>query len=134
MPISNASIPVGATLAPSGGTATNLVVVGRSLSDAATFVGTTGVTQLTRTAIDFSVKQPKVNAGSPGGFTQGRSIVKITSPKVLANLKRTLNSIKIELSFDPETTDAEVTALKTQAALLLVDSDFTDFWLNQSTN
>lgn len=132
MAIRTSSIPVGATIAPTGGTATGLVSLGQNLTDLSTYLATTGVTQLTRTAMDFTSKQPKVSLTAPGGFTQGRSGVKITSPKVLANLKRTLNSIKIDLSIDPETTVAENLALRSLAALALLDSDFDAFWINQS--
>lgn len=134
MSIKDASLPIGATVAATGGTATNLVVLGGSLTETQAYVGTSGVTQLTRTTATFTVKQPKTSVSAPGGYTQGRSKVRIDVPKVLENLARTSNSISIELAFDPETTAAEVTALLQLASLHLIDTDLSSFWLNQSAS
>lgn len=132
MSIRNASIPIGATFAPSGGTATGLIALGGDASSTKTFVATTGVTALNRTEILFSAKQPKVSPSAPGGFTQGRSSLKVTVPKVLANGNRTLNSATIEMALDPETTAAELNALRSLLQNLIVDADFDMLWLNQS--
>lgn len=134
MPVKTASVPIGATFTPSGGIATSLKVLGSNLDSVQSFVATTGVTQLTRTEVSFSVKQPRVNTASPGGFTQSRSKIRIDTPKVLSNSARTKNSIIVELSVDPETTAVEVEALKTLAINVITDADFADFWLNQSTD
>lgn len=132
MSIRLASVPIGATVAPTGGTATSLVLLNADSTSAKAFIGTAGVTPLTRSEIAFEARAPKVNPTSPGGFTQGRSSAKISSPKVLANAARTLNSAKVEFSIDPETTAAELLILKTNLCLLILDSDFDQLWLNQS--
>lgn len=134
MALRNASIPLGATLTPTGGTATTLSSLGQTLSELKTYLASAGVTQLTRTAVDFSTKQPKASITAPGGFTQGRSSFKMTRPKVLANTKRTLNGISVEISTDPETSAAENLDLRITACLLLLDSELDAFWLNQSVD
>lgn len=132
MSIRLASLPVGATFAPSGGTATNLVLLSSDAANATAFIGTAGVTPLTRTEISFSAKTPKVSPNAPGGFTQGRSSAIIRKPKVLANLKRTINTGKVEFSIDPETTQAEFDSIKSDLVNLIVDADLAQLWINQS--
>ncbi len=132
MTIRNSSVALGATFSPTGGTATSLVALGGDTTTTKTFVGTTGVTPLTRTEISFTGKLAKPSETAPGGFTQGRASLKLTVPKVLANTNRTLNSASVEIALDPETTSVELTAIKSLLINLLNDSDFDQLWLNQS--
>lgn len=132
MGIRTASIALGATFSPTGGTATSLVLMSNGNDEATAFIAAAGVTPLTRTDLTFQAKPSKVSASAPGGFTQGRASAKLTVPKVLANLKRTLNSAKVEMSIDPETTPAELAAIKSNLTNLINDSDFDQLWLNQS--
>lgn len=134
MSIRNASVPVGATYAPTGGTATSMVVLSQESGKISSFIGTSGVTAQTRTECVFDAKIPRPNVAAPGGYTQGRSTVTVKVPKVLANLARTVNTAKVELAFDPETTVAEVTALKTTLINLINDADFDTFWVNQAAD
>lgn len=134
MSIRTASIPVGATITPSGGTATSLALLGSDATSARAFLASSGVTPLTRTELNFVCKQPKPSSGAPGGFTQGRASVKLTVPKTLSNTARTLNSGSVEIAIDPETTAAELLAIKTNLILVLADSDFDQLWLNQSVD
>lgn len=134
MSIRNSSVAVGATYSPTGGTATSLVLLNSDASSTKAFIGTSGVTPLTRSELSFTGKPAKVSPSAPGGFTQGRASVKIVVPKVLANTNRTLNSCAFELSVDPETTAAEVSALKLAMVNFILDADFDQLWLNQSTD
>lgn len=134
MSIRLASVPVGATFAPSGGTATSLVMLSSDSNSASAFVGTTGVTPLTRSEISFVGKPPRVSKTAPGGFTQGRASAVVSQPKVLANLARTLNTAGVYFNIDPETTDAELTALKSLLVNLILDADLAQLWLNQSVD
>lgn len=134
MSIRNASIPLGATYTPTGGTATPLMLLSANNTEVKTFVATTGVTPLTRTEVSFFGKPPKVSASAPGGFTQGRSGFTVSQPKVLTNLKRTLNTAGVTFNIDPETTEAEANALKSLLLTLINDTDFVQLFLNQSVD
>lgn len=134
MSIRNASIPVGATHAPTGGTATSLVVLSQEAGKITSFVGTSGVIAQTRTECTFETKIPRANSSAPGGYTQGRSILVAKVPKILANLARTVNTARVEISIDPETSAAEVAALKSLLVSSIIDSDFDQFWQNQSAD
>lgn len=131
MSISTSSVLVGGTVATTGGTATTMIEKGNTLDnqkvildDSAEFINAT--------LIDFSVRDPKVNSGAPNGYTQARSSVKLSVPLALDNGNRTVNTVTIQLSVDPETTDAEVDAIRVLAAQLIHDSDFDEFWQKQS--
>ena len=127
MSISTALILVDGTVATTGGTSTGLISKGDTLEvsrnildDAAEF--------LAETRVDFSIKDPKVSAGAPNGYTQARSTAKISSPLVLDNGNNTVNTLEQKLSVDPETTDAEIQTMLVNGAQLLIAAAFSDFW------
>jgi hypothetical protein len=132
MGIRTSSIALGATFSPTGGTATAFSTLSSNDQSIKGFLAESGVTPLTRKEVTFEGKPSRANASSPGGYTQGRASAKLAVPKVLANLARTVNTMKVELSVDPETTDAEVTAMKSAMINLINDTDFSQLWLNQS--
>lgn len=133
MTIQNSALLVGASVAASGGTSTNLVTKGLVngagheviLDDNAEFINSTRIT--------FSANDPKVKTGTPNGYTQARSRVVISSPVVLANGNSTVNTLRIELSVDHEVTDADIAEMLSRGAQLMTGSDFTGFWDSQIT-
>jgi hypothetical protein len=134
MSIKTASVPIGATFSPTGGTATAITPLSTSNTDISAYVATAGVMASTRTEVTFSGKVPKVSKTAPGGYSQGRSSVLVKTPKVLANLQRTINTASFSLAIDPETTAAEVAALKSLIVNMITDADFDQFWLNQAVD
>lgn len=127
MSITTASIPLGATYAPSGGTATSFIV--KKATDAGmSVVLDDGSDFLSQTEMSFTTKEPKSNDSAPNGYTQGRNNVHIKVPLSLDNGNRTVNNVKIEISSDIETTDAERATLRELAAHVLLDADYQDFW------
>jgi hypothetical protein len=131
MGIQTASILVDGTVATTGGSATTFITKGDTLNekrvtldDSSEFIANVNV--------QFSVSDPVKNAGAPNGYTQKRSTVKMLVPLALDNALYTMNTMTIQLSVDPETTDAEVESMLVSAAQLLHDSDFSDFWKKQS--
>lgn len=134
MSIKTALVALGSTFTPTGGTSTAIVPLNTSNADITAFVGTSGVIASTRTEITFSGKTPKASSSGPGGYTQGRSSVLVKQPKVLANAARTINTASVSLAIDPETTAAEVAALKSLLINLINDADFDQFWQNQAVD
>jgi hypothetical protein len=131
MSITSASILVDGTVATTGGTATTFIEKGQTLNqwegilnNAAEFLLQQGLT--------FTIKDPKVNAGSPNGYTQKRSSIVLRVPLALDNSGYTVNTLKIELACDHETTAAEIESMLVTGAQLLHDSDFSNFWKKQS--
>lgn len=130
MALSNSSILVDGTVATTGGTATNLEKLSESdnvyvsvLDDSSEF--------LSQTTVTFRTASPKVNSGSPNGYTQQRCYATIKKPLLLDNGEYTVNKAEISFSVDHETTDAEKESLLVMLAQLAHDSDFSDFWKKQ---
>lgn len=131
MAINGGSVLLDGTVSATGGTATSLLSKGENgethkvlLNDGAAFVS--------QKTVDFTVKEPRVSASSPSGYTQARSIVLLKVPKILADGSRTVNTLRIEFAGDINTTDAERLTMRSLGAQFLVDSDLTSFWNAQS--
>jgi hypothetical protein len=130
MAIIGAGIKYGSStfVVPSDGTATTLSSLGmkdgRTLQ---TFLAA-DTDILTRRSVDFTAKSAIVSPQAPNGFTQRRSQAVIFFPKVLANGKRTVNSLTIVYSCDVEIGTAEKQNQILLGSQVLGDSDFTSFW------
>lgn len=131
MSLSSASILVDGTVATTGGTATTFITKGNTLNQH-NLILNDGSEFIAQPTVSFTVKEPKVNAGSPNGYTQARCTVVYKKPLLLDNGSYTVNTGKIELSVDHETTDAEIASMLVVLAQLIHDSDYTDFWKKQS--
>jgi len=130
MSIKTSSISKGATLAITGGTSEALTGLSDGNGKTSTFYN--GSDYLTRQEIDFITRAPKVNVNSPDGYTQARSSIVLRVPKILANGQRTVSTIRIEFSSSIENTSAEKDDMLNDAAQLLIDAGFSDFWKNQA--
>jgi hypothetical protein len=131
MSISNASVLTGATVAPSGGTALAFSSTGIRNNTNTLYVAA-DLDQRTRRKIVCTVKEPKVSSTAPNGYTQSRSIAIAKFPLTLDNGLVTVNTLKIELATDVETSAAELAEYKSIGAQILCDADFDDFFAAQS--
>lgn len=125
MPLSSLVSKSGATVSTTGGTADPLLKTG---SDLKTFnlIYSDDANSVAR-KVQFSVKDAVISASAPGGYTQRRRTVYYSQPKVLANGNSTINSIKLEISADPETTDAELLLMHEDLKQITVSSEVEDF-------
>lgn len=85
-----------------------------------------------RPTITYTVKRPKDQPSAPNGKSQARSQVLVRVPKTLSNGAITYNTIKCEIGFDMETSQTEINTLRTYIAQMLLGSDFSPFWEEQS--
>jgi hypothetical protein len=131
MTISTSSIAIGTAISVTGGIATGLISKGDTL-DLHNTVLDDGAAFKDHTNVDFSIKSPKVSASAPAGYTQARNVVVIKKPKTLANGNITYNSMRVELSCDSETTEAEKDSLRELAAQVIFDTDYDQFWNDQA--
>lgn len=131
MSIASGTVLVGGTTSSTGGTSTGFIVKGDTQGEAKVILDD-GSAFIDSTQIAFTVRDPVVNSSSPNGYTQQRSSVSVLVPLALDNDNYTTNSVKVSISCDPETTDAEKDALIEMAAQLLRGSAFDDFWKKQS--
>lgn len=131
MAIDGSTFSQGATIAPTGGTSktiNRLYVKDNTLKAYCS----SDADELTRREFDFTVKDPKVNASSVGGYTQGRAVMLFKSPFVKATGDRTVNTVRVEMAYDIETDASEREALRVEACQILFGSDFDAFWKSRS--
>jgi len=132
MSISNASIPMGATITPSGGTARTLVSLGSNPGENRLYLDD-GSSLILRMNLLATSKLPSPNASKPNGYTQQRSALNVQRPKLLANGNYTTNSARAEISYDPESTTAEVQELLDALVLSLITAAIDGLWFSGST-
>lgn len=126
MALSNAAIVVAPTsIAPTGGTAVTFASNGISGPGELTLVVPADTDFRTRRSIDVKVKPAKVSVSAPNGYTQARISFLFKKPKILANTKITVNTAKVEFSYDVETTPTEIQELLDIMAQICFDADFT---------
>lgn len=86
----------------------------------------------TKRSITFTKTAPKVEPSAPNGYTQVRTKEVIKIPLLLDNGKYTVNTVKVEVAYDVETSDAERLELRSLAAQSLINSNITPVWDAQS--
>jgi hypothetical protein len=123
MSLSSASIPIGATYAPSGGSATSLVSLGGTEGVNKLYIDNGNDILLRHTALATS-RSPVPNSAAPNGYTQQRSGIVFHVPMLLDNGKITVNTVRIEVAFDPEADSTERAYLRELIAHVAVDADF----------
>lgn len=131
MSLNNASVLSGTTVSATGGTPLAFSSLGSNGSINPLYA-TDDTDVRTQRSIICGTKAPKISASAPNGYTQQRSSLTVKIPLVLDNGESTVNTIRIEMSSDVETTDAEKAELRNIAAQTLFDTDFTEFWDNRA--
>lgn len=123
MSLQSATTLSGATFAGTGGSTVNwssLGQVGNKLP-----IAVVSDTDLrTRRQIDVTVKSPTPNSGAPNGYTQARVTKVYKRPLLLENGKLTVNTAKVEIAYDVESTPTEIQDLLDVAAQMAFDADF----------
>jgi len=128
MSLSSASVPIGATYSPTGGSATSLVSMGTTLDQNKLYVDDASSLILRKTCL-ATVKAPTPLASAPNGYTQQRSKLVFHVPLLLDNGEYTVNTVEISMSYDPETDSSELAYLRELIAHVGVDADFNGLFL-----
>lgn len=130
MTINSASISQGATaLSPTGGSALVFAIKSRQNNAIEAYIPADAAA--TRRTARFQTKAATPDSQAPNGYTQNRNVVVMRFPKALANGNMTFNTLRIELSADIETTDAEKLDMQLIGGQVLADSDFLEYWRAQ---
>jgi hypothetical protein len=133
MSLQSFSVLSGGTITPSGGTALAFKSAAPRGNEVNCYA--TADTDLrSRRSITCSVKEPKISASAPAGYTQARVGILYKAPLALDNGNTTVDTVKCEFAFDPETVDAEITEMQVLMAQFIVSSDFTDLIHSLSLN
>jgi hypothetical protein len=123
MSLNGASLPIGATFAPTGGAATTISSLGTTADSNKLFVDD-GSDLIVRKTILATSKAPVPSASAPNGYTQQRTTIVMHIPLLLDNAKYTTNTIRIEFAYDPETSAAELATMRDWLTNMAVDADF----------
>lgn len=124
MALSNANTLSGATITASGGTAVTWATQGL-VGNKNVLVVPADTDFRVRRQIDAVVKQPSPSASAPNGYTQARASVLYKKPILLANGKITVNTVRVEVAYDVETSAAQLTDMLDTGAQMCFDADFT---------
>lgn len=131
MPITSAVLKDNATaIAPTGGSDITIASLGLSNAILNTYVSN-DTSMLTRRTLSFSSKDPKVNAGSPGGYTQARRKITLVSPRSITvgtSTVLTQDKVTIEIATDVSATNAQINNLRYLAAQVLGYANFDNFF------
>lgn len=114
----------GSTIAGTGGTTVTWASLGQ-VGNKVTLVVPADADLRTRRQIDVVAKQPTPRSGTPNGYTQARVTKVYKRPLTLDNGETTVNTVKVEVSYDVETNATEIQDLLDVGAQMLFDSDFT---------
>lgn len=83
---------------------------------------------LHRTNIEFKTRQPSISKQSPSGYTQQRSMVLIKVPKALPDGSIVINTMKLEMATDVNTTLEERRGLRAIALQVIANAQTNRFW------
>lgn len=129
MGLLNATLLVGGTVSTAGGTSTAFVPNGATVVGGVQVVDSANSNAVTRASLTFRTVKSAVLDMVTGLFTgKTKRQAQLVRPKVLASGRIVFPLVRIELETHPDMSDAEVSALMSEGAQMLVDTDFTSFW------
>jgi hypothetical protein len=109
--------------APTGGTNLVLTPMTSSQANKARLAALADTEYKTRRTAEFSVKEPVSSPTAPGGYTQCRATSFIKIPLELENGNVTVNTVSVQVAYDPETDAAGIAQLLDLAAQTLTNAD-----------
>lgn len=132
MPIRNASLTLGGTIAISGGTAKTFTEMGETIQNGVKVTDLSTTDSRLRTSITAVNRPARLN--SVGVYTsKDKRTVKIVRPKLRADGTISFPLREIRIEDDPESTDTEKAELNNYAAQVFFDADLQQFVLNGAT-
>jgi hypothetical protein len=134
MSIANAVVKTGTTaiISATGGSDVTLKSLGDNIGRHELRFG--GSSMADRNYVTMTANKPKVSLDSPSGYTQERTGFILKVPKELSDGTIVINTLRVQLATDVNTTDAEKLDMCFLGAQLLGQDDFADFWQSRDTN
>lgn len=129
MGLQNATLLVGGTVSTTGGTSVVFVNNGSQVTGGIQIVDSANTNAVTRASLTFrTIKTAALDLVTGLFAGKIKRQAQLVRPKVTASGRVVFPLVRIEVEFSPENTDAEISALLSEGAQLLVDTDFTSFW------
>lgn len=126
MGIKTMSIPTGATLSATGGTAKVFADDGVTIQNGVHLTVPATTDYRVRESATFKYRPPALL--TDGSYTRDKKSVSFNIPQLLANGKIVNNVVRIEREVHPELSAANATDLNKMAAQMLFDADTDNFW------
>lgn len=128
MGIQNANLPLGATFAPTGGTATAFTSDGTTVPNGVRIIVPADTTAATRRNATLKARSAVINS-TTGKFSgkDKRSVV-LCIPEVLTDGSVSFDLVRIEIECHPQSAATKIAALKSAGLCMLADADFDNFW------
>lgn len=126
MAINGSTILSGATLAATGGTSKTFTTDGQIVANGVHASDMSVADFKLRPGLTFKARMPSKK--SDGAWQKGKFSATLTVPKQKADTTVDFPLLRVELEFSDESTAAELLELRKQAAQLLFDTDFDQFW------
>lgn len=122
------------SIATTGGTAKTLSEIDRKANGNLVVADLSEDDVRKRITAEFGISEPRPNSGAPLGYSQARARCYLKVPVVVDGTVATVNSMKIEASWDPATPIADRDVLIDLAAQLIFLADNRSFFtdLNKS--
>lgn len=120
------NLPIGATLAATGGTPTSFSNDGATVVNGLHLIVPSDANYLTRRSLTAKVRASTLQ--KDGTMSKIKRVLSYVCPYVTLDGKTVYNVMRIELDIHPEAEASLRTPLINTGALLLTDADLTDFW------
>lgn len=133
MAIINASIPVGATYAPTGGTARTIKFLGNIANGIKAFIDDSPTSSALRKVLYASTRAAVPSAESASGFTAEKCKLEIQVPFEDADGNVIVDKVMVEVWTSVKSSAAQRTLLRGLIANIGSDADFDDFFALGST-
>lgn len=133
MGIQSASLPLGATFAPTGGVATTLTPDGTTVPNGIRVVVATDTTAATRRNATLKARSAVINSATGKFSGKDKRAAVFCIPEILADGSITFDLVRVEIECHPQSASTKLAALKSAGLCMLADADFDNFWQLGST-
>lgn len=128
MSLQNASLPLGATFAPTGGVATAFTPDGTTVPSGIRLIVATDTTAATRRNATLKTRTAVIDPKTGKFSGKDKRSCTICIPEVLPDGSISFDLARIEFEIHPQSVPTKLAALKSAAACTVTDADFDNFW------
>ncbi len=109
-----------------GGSAVPFTSIGDNIGENHVYFDGTDIR--TRSSATFVSKAPKKSTTAPSGYTQQRNTAVLHFPLTLASGEVVVNTVRVEIATDVETSDAIKETIRGLVAQVVYENSFDEFW------
>lgn len=130
--LTKSAILLNAAWAATGGSTVIMKSLGGSLRSTTLYLSE-GLSSILRKTVEVTSSAPAPSTSAPNGYTQQRVSLFFKFPKLLGNGNYTTNTMRIDMRYDPETTDAEIAEMRSLLPVVGAHENFDELISRGST-